>query len=65
MRKIKRIVRKTTSKKRAVWTRMLMKMGRRKTISEEREIMGLFQCDHVEDKHFVLYVFCLNIDTQP
>ena len=35
-------VRKTTKKKRAVWTRTWMKIGKRKTISEEREIMGLF-----------------------
>ena len=45
VRKMKRIVRKTTPKKRAVWTRTLMKMSRRKTISEEREIMGLLECD--------------------
>ena len=42
-----------------------MKMGRRKTISEERETIGLFECDHVENKQFELYVFCFNIDTQP
>ena len=38
-------VRKTTPKKRAVWTRTWMKIGKRKTISEEREIMGLLECD--------------------
>ena len=32
VRKMKRTVRKTTPKKGAVWTRTLMKMGRRKTI---------------------------------
>ena len=45
VRKMKRTVRKTTPKKRAVWTRTWMKIGKRKTISEEREIMGLLECD--------------------